>query len=204
MDGETTTITVRLADHFGNPVPDRTAVNLITEGGSIGSLGLGSCLTVEGACTATLTSQQLRPTNGRLNILAYAVGEESFTDLDGDGYASKVNRADGTSELFDANGFATDIPEAFLDSNENGIRDATETFIDFNRNAAYDAPDGNYNGVLCNESAPGTSSTGTCSAQKSLHVFRNRERRCRRRVRPQGARSDVRRHPRFPSEDDRW
>src|SRR5207247_2985583 len=37
----------------------------------------------------------------------------------------------------------------------------------------YDRPDGTYNGVLCNESAPGTSSAGTCSTQKSIHVFRN-------------------------------
>jgi hypothetical protein len=168
-DGITTVLAARLADHFSNPVPDGTAVNFIAEGGSIG----GSCTTLNGACSSTMNSQALRPLNGRVTVLAYAVGEESFTDLDGDGLASKVNRATGTSELVDANNFATDMPEAFLDSNENGIHDPSETFIDFIVNGAYDGPDGKYNGVLCNETAPGTSSAGTCSARKSIHVFQN-------------------------------
>jgi hypothetical protein len=172
-DGTTTVLTARLADHFSNPVPDGTAVNFIAEGGSIGNNGLGSCTTANGSCTATLTSQELRPTNGRVTVLAYAVGEESFTDLDGDGLSDKVNALTGTTELIDANGVATDMPEAFLDSNENDVRDANETFIDFNANSQYDAPDGKYNGVLCNETAPATSSAGTCSTQRSIHVFRN-------------------------------
>jgi hypothetical protein len=172
-DGTTTVLTARLADHFSNPVPDGTAVSFISEGGSIGNAGLGSCITDKGACSATLTSQALRPTNGRVTVLAYAVGEESFTDLDGDGLASKVNRINGTTELIDANGFSTDLPEAFLDSNESGVRDLQETFIDFNVNGVYDGPDTKYNGVLCNEVAPGTSSAGTCSARKSIHVFQN-------------------------------
>ncbi len=168
LDGTTAVLTARLADHFGNPVPDQTAVNFITEGGSIGNNGLGACTTTNGACTATFTSQNLRPSNGRVTVLAYAVGEEGFTDTDGDGLADKV-----PNELVDANGLSTDMPEAFLDSNENGVRDAGETFIDFNNNGAYDAADLKFNGVLCNETAPGTSSLGTCSAQKTLHVFQN-------------------------------
>src|SRR5206468_6170636 len=131
--GQTAVLTARLADHFGNTVPDGTAVNFITEGGSIGS----SCTTTTGSCTATFTSQNLRPTNGRVSVLAYAVGEEGFSDTDGDGLADKV-----PNELVDANGVSTDMPEAFLDSNENGVRDGGETFIDFNNNGNYDAADG--------------------------------------------------------------
>jgi len=172
FDGTQAILTARLADHFGNPVPDGTAVNFTTEGGSVGNNGLGACTTAQGSCTVTFTSQNLRPSNGRVTLLAYAVGEESFTDLDGDGLASKVNHATGTTELVDANGVTTDMPEAFVDWNENGLRDANEPFIDFNNNGAYDAPDGFYNGVLCN-SVTGTSSPGTCSAQKTIHVFRN-------------------------------
>ena len=172
-DGTTSVLTARLADHFGNPVPDGTAVTFITEGGSIGNNGLGACTTTQGACTATFTSQNLRPTNGRVTVLAYAVGEEGFTDLDGDGLASKVNTLSGTTELIDANGVSTDLPEAFRDDNEDGARNAGETFIDFNKNGTYNAADGSFNGVLCNETAPGTSSAGTCSAQKTLHVFQN-------------------------------
>jgi hypothetical protein len=173
-DGETTVLTVRLADHFSNPVPDGTTVNFVAEGGSITSF----CNTASGGCTATMTSQELRPPNGRVTVLAYAIGEESFTDLDGDGLADKVNGVSGTSELVDFAFQATDIPEAFLDANEDDVRNANEPFVDFNSNGAYNAADGSYNGVLCNETAAaGTptivSSAGTCSAQKSVHIFRN-------------------------------
>jgi len=125
-----------------------------------------------------MTSQEIRPLNGRVTVLAFAVGEESFTDIDGDGLASLVNNFNGTSEMFDANGAPTDTGEAFLDNNENGKRDAIggstalEEFEDFNSNGLFDAPDGQYNGVLCNDTT-GTSSPGTCSAQRSIHVFRN-------------------------------
>ena len=105
-------------------------------------------------------------------MLAYAVGEEGFIDLDGDGVASKVNRVNGTTELIDANGQSTDLPEAYLDANENGARDAGETFIDFNSDNTYNTADGSFNGVLC-DSTTGTSSAGTCSAQRTIHVFRN-------------------------------
>jgi hypothetical protein len=161
FDGTTTVLTARAADHFNNPVPDGTAISFVSEGGSIGP----SCNTASGACTVTMTSQELRPTNGRVTVLAFAVGEEAFTDTDGDGLAD-------ASELVDDNGVSSDKPEAFLDSNENSSRDATETFFDFNNNGSYDAADGKYNGVLCNETT-GTSSPGTCSTSKSIHVYRN-------------------------------
>lgn len=160
FDGASTVLTVRLADHFNNPVPNGTAVNFTTEGGSV----LGSCSTVidsngNSNCSATLTSQNPRPANGRVTVLAYAVGEESFDDLNGNGLADL--------------GEFTDLPEAFRDDNENGARDANEPFIDFNLNGAYSAADGKFNGVLCDESRvppPAPSSAGTCSATKSIHV----------------------------------
>jgi hypothetical protein len=162
FDGTTTVLTARAADHFSNPVPDGTAVNFVAEGGSIGP----SCITTNGACTVTMTSQALRPTNGRVTVLAFAIGEEGFTDTDGDGLAD-------ATELVDANGVSTDIPEAFVDSNENGVRDASETPFDFNQNGAYDAADGKYNGVLCNDTTGTSTPAGVCSTSKSIHVFRN-------------------------------
>src|SRR5216683_482079 len=182
IDGTTTVVTASLADHFSNAVPDGTTVNFIAEGGSVCNPlitpCLGACNTAAGACSVTMTSQNFRPLNGRVTVLAFAVGEESFTDIDGDGVASLVNHFNGTSEMFDANGAPTDTGEAFLDNNENGKRDAIggstalEEFEDFNSNGLFDAPDGQYNGVLCNDTT-GTSSPGTCSAQRSIHVFRN-------------------------------
>ena len=167
INGNTTVLVARLADHFNNPVPDGTVVNFTTEGGSI----VASCSTVtDGSgnsnCSATLTVQEPRlAPDARYTVLAYAVGEESFTDLNGNGVADLV-----PNELVDQNGTSTDLPEAFRDDNENGVRDANETFIDFNQNGIYDGPDGKYSGVLCDTAK---SSAGTCSSNRTIHVRRS-------------------------------
>ncbi|MBM5574608.1 Ig-like domain-containing protein [Deefgea sp. CFH1-16] len=75
-DGTEAKITMRFADHFNNPVPDGTAINFITDGGRIGTGTQGSCTTVDSSCQITLTSQNPRPSNGRVHVLAYAIGEE--------------------------------------------------------------------------------------------------------------------------------
>ncbi|HLA34172.1 MAG TPA: hypothetical protein VJ001_04815, partial [Rhodocyclaceae bacterium] len=154
FDGTTSTINVKLADHFNNPVPDGTAVNFTTSAGRV----VGTCSTKSGDCTTTINSQEPRTSNGKLTVMAYAIGEESFTDLNGNGVAD-------TGEMVDVNSATTDLPEAFLDKNWNAARDADEPFIDFNGDSAYTAADAKYNGVLCTTSA-------VCSTQKSLHVFK--------------------------------
>ena len=164
-DGVTTTLTARLADHFHNPVPDGTAVYFTSEGGSI----TPTCTTVGGACSAVLTSQALRPSNGRVTVLARAIGEETFTDLNSNGVAD-------AGEMIDANGISTDMGEAYVDYNEDGIwNPATEPYFDFDGNLTYTGTtnglrgvggtatgDTIYNGLLCG--------TATCSAQKSMDV----------------------------------
>lgn len=166
-DGVQTTLSVRLADHFHNPVPDGTAVYFTSEGGVI----LPSCTTVGGVCTSVLSSQALRPSNGRVTVLARATGEEAFVDLNGDGVVNTL------AEMIDANGDSTDMGDAFVDYNEDGVRDnLTEPYFDFNGNGYYTAPknalagdrshlsDGLYRGLLCNGVA------AVCSAQKSIDV----------------------------------
>ncbi|MDD5056544.1 MAG: hypothetical protein PHQ60_02125 [Sideroxydans sp.] len=157
VDGNTTVLTARLSDHFSNPVPDNTVVNFTSEGGQI----LSSCQTSAGACSTTLTSANFRPSNGRVTVLAWALGNESFTDLNGNGVADI-----SPNELIDANNNSTDMSEAFVDYNENGVRDAGEPFFDLNGNNAFDGPDGKYSGILCNSS----SSAGTCSTQQIIDV----------------------------------
>ncbi|MDD2732800.1 MAG: hypothetical protein PHF56_02575 [Desulfuromonadaceae bacterium] len=147
IDGVVDKVTARLSDHFHNPVPDGTAVYFTTSGGSIQP----SCTTIAGACSVNWTSQDPRPANGRARILAYAVGEEAFLDLNGNGLA-------------DAGEFSDDS-EAFRDDNENNIKDAGETPIDFNGDGVFGGPDGRYNGVL-----QGSAYVG---APKSKHVFSN-------------------------------
>jgi hypothetical protein len=161
FDGVTTTLTARLADHFNNPVLDGTAVSFIAEGGSIEP----GCFTENGVCSVVLTSQNLRPDNGRVTVLAYAIGEEGFTD-----FVVPNGQADGLPEMFDANGNSTDMPEAFLDINENGTRDLNEAYQDFNGDSFYSVANGEYNGVLCDPSvAPGSTPTA-CNTQKTIHV----------------------------------
>ena len=157
-DGVTSTLSVILSDHFSNPVPDGTTVNFIAEGAQVG----GSCATVDGACSVIFKSAELRPSNGRVSVLAYGVGEEGFTDQDGDGYVSS------NAERVDSNGDSTDMGETWVDYNENGSRDSTEPFIDFNSNGSFDGPagDGLYNGILCQ------SGGAWCSTTKNINVRR--------------------------------
>ena len=132
-DGEENIVTARLSDRANNPVPDGTAVVFQTEGGSIGS----QCKTVAGKCSVTWTSSDPRPSNGRVTILATAVGEDSFIDLNGNG-------------IFDDTDTLVDIAEPFRDDNENGIFDSSnEPFYDFNTNLGRDTSDGQFNGA-CN------------------------------------------------------
>lgn len=93
-----------------------------------------------------------------MTVLAYAVGEESFIDLNGNGLAD-------TGEMVDTLGNSTDMPEAWVDSDESGGQNGNEPYFDFIQNGAYNAADGKYNGVLCNGSP-------ICSTTKSIHVRR--------------------------------
>jgi len=94
VDGIPASITVRLADQYGNPVSNGTAINFVTEGGAVGSAAQGACTTVDGACSVSLISQNFRPVNGRVTVLAYAQGIEDFIDANGDGQYTCTNYVD--------------------------------------------------------------------------------------------------------------
>jgi hypothetical protein len=201
FDGKTATLTVRMADKFNNPVADGTSALFATEYGAIEP----TCSTVDGACSVTWTSQAPRfPTfdqdlvktisdsdyscrshNGssgpcpgivfqdnlealgtirglRNTIAVAAIGEEFFIDENGNG-------------LYDEGEPFENLPEAFLDNNEDGVytpaigpqcpppnteascaaEGAEEIFADFNQNGEYslnvspEFPNGVYNGSLC-------------------------------------------------------
>ncbi len=144
-DGEPTTVNIRLSDRFNNPVPEGTAVNFRTSGGAVNSTCFtgepnGDPLTESGVCAVLLTAREPRPSNGRVAILATALGEESFIDLNGNGFR------DG-GEMF------VDMPEAFLDVNENGQHDPGEVFIDTDSSQSYTPANGAFDGYVCD--APG-------------------------------------------------
>jgi hypothetical protein len=210
VDSTEVSVNVRLADHFNNPVPDGTAVTFITEGGVIEP----SCTTTNGACSVTWTSSNPRPftdsmyentiaqkcdgglpcplgilnndltidlpLGGRATVHAYAIGEETFSDLNGNGY---FDSEDFFDDLFD-------IPEAFIDNNEDGTfggkdcsdgtdpcsrdnstGDEFEEFVDFDGNGTWTTQNGLYNGLLCREE---DETAGLCSRQL-VNVFQNQE-----------------------------
>ncbi len=142
-DGVTVPITIRAADHFNNPVPDGTTIYFTTEGGAIDD----SCSTRDGGCSVNWISQNFRPANGRVTILATAIGEESFTDNNGNGlFETDPSITDSPDTLL------TDMPEAFLDIDEDGVFDTgIEEFFDFNNDNKYTIANGLYNGSLCND-----------------------------------------------------
>lgn len=128
-------VSVRMGDHFGNPVPDGTAVSFTAEGGTIDA----SCVTVSGACTVNLYSGNPRPNGGRVTVLAYALGEEDFFDADGD-------------NVFDSgkgDSYTEKSPDIFRDDDESGAWTAGESCVGPNRSGDCATPgDGKYNGVL--------------------------------------------------------
>lgn len=154
-DGVTTGINIRLADRFNNPVPEGTAVAFTTEEGSID----GQCFVdATGACSVEWRSQGVRPGDGRTTVLAVATGEESFFDANGDGVHQDGEQQASTQ----------DLPEAFLDRDEDGTYDAlgfngngrqtpnrpatdiaADSNVDFNSNNVHDSASGAFTGLLC-------------------------------------------------------
>lgn len=149
-DGVQVPVTARLADRFNNPVPDGTAVTFNTEGGQIQSqCQTASTQAQSGFCTVNWTSANPRPgatpaggdpRAGRSTVFATAIGEESFTDANGNG-------------SFDVGESFLDMPERFRDENESGAYENGELIYDFNNNSTRDPADGVFNGVLCNDPA---------------------------------------------------
>ena len=109
--GVQTTLTMRVADRQGNPVPAGAVVNFVASHGLV----QGTCsIDAASQCSVNYTTQGLRPANGRVAILAYMDGEESFVDLNGDNIWQ-------SNEPFFA------VGTLYRDDNENRVYDpATE------------------------------------------------------------------------------
>lgn len=149
IDGVNSTITVRLADRYNNPVPDGTAVAFTSEGGKIdGQCTTETTSTESGVCSVNWTSQNPRPSNGRVTIMATALGEDSFTDTNANGFYD-------SGEAYD------DLGEPYRDDNESGTYNMGETFLDFDSSGTHDSAYGSFKGITCT----GTTSGSTCSLE---------------------------------------
>lgn len=83
VDGTSNLYTVIASDRMGNPVPDGTTINFIAEGGQIQSQNFTLMANGLTSATAQFQSAAPRPDDGRVTVVAYAQGEESFLDADG-------------------------------------------------------------------------------------------------------------------------
>lgn len=173
IGNNTVNFTVVGADINNNPAPDGTTVLFEAEAGIIEP----SCQLANGFCSVQWTYDNFSPEDNRATIIARAVGNEHFVDINSNGiydsadgepyrdtaldsgiFYSNYARDDGESftdqdndAQFDGPGFA-DMSEAFLDNNENGIRDAEEPFYDFDGSGTFSDANNQFGG-LCQSSS---------------------------------------------------
>ena len=148
-------VVFQAADHFNNFVPDGTVIYFTTEGGSIDDSGT----TTDGVCEVTWRSGN--PRHGRVTILAFCIGEESFIDCNGNGFFDE-------EDWFESD---TDLAEPFRDDNASGDFDYGEPWWDYNDNMEFDGEgNGIYNGTLCSDAAEdlGLCTTELVYVQKSF------------------------------------
>ncbi|KQQ33653.1 hypothetical protein ASF61_11375 [Duganella sp. Leaf126] len=177
-----TTLTARLADRFHNPAPDGTAVSFTAEGGTVDA----SCLTGEtattltdgtvikqkgtpGECTVRFCAASPRPADGRVTVLAYALGEESFVDANGNNRYDAGEVFTDLGDPFRNDRAVTDANAAGIDdayTSGNAVRASGEPFFSASGNSTWSASgNGLYNGVL---RAPGVGSGDTVYLRQSM------------------------------------
>lgn len=167
FNGNETEITVFAADRQGNPVPQGTSVVFVAEGGQLVTSGASSCqIGANGRCSVRLVGQDYRPLGsnvagadprpGRVTVLAYTDGEESFID------ANNNNRYDA-GELFE------DLGLPFLDKDEDGLLTRSYRNLVMNTEEgenSYPLPIGASGTTACPESPNGRLSVAnTCNGR---------------------------------------
>ena len=89
IDGETTNVQIFVADTAGNPVPNGSTIQFSTEGGQIVSscktTGVQSGSSVISGCKVLFNTQDFRPLDGFVRIIAWMEGEEAYKDLNANG-----------------------------------------------------------------------------------------------------------------------
>ena len=106
-DGTPNSYTIIASDRLANPVPDGTAINFVAEGGQVQAIRQTLTLNGLSSATANFQTSSPRPVDGRVTVLAYALGEKSFLDVNGDNVYS-------AGELFQ------DIGDPYIDRLFNG------------------------------------------------------------------------------------
>lgn len=118
-DGTPNTYTIIASDRSGNPVPAGTTINFVTEGGQVNS---SKQIVIDSngvaSATANFASSNPRPADGRITVTAYALGEESFHDSNG-------------NNVWDSNEDFQDLGDVFKDRLFDGTyaSDGSDEFV---------------------------------------------------------------------------
>jgi hypothetical protein len=112
IDGTANTYSIIASDRVGNPVPAGTSINFVTTGGQIEATSQTQLLNGLARTSVNYVSSDPRPTDGRVTVTAYALGEESFLDLNG-------------NNIWDSGEPFQDLGNVFIDRNLNGTYDAS-------------------------------------------------------------------------------
>jgi hypothetical protein len=148
IDGTTNTYQIIAADRSGNPIPAGTSINFVTEGGQVEAIKQTQIVNGIARTVANFVSSEPRPVDGRVTVTAYALGEESFLDVNG-------NNARDAADPYQ------DLGNIFKDRNFDGVYDpAVDEFVPLavNNSSACTTPANNL--LLLNTSIP--SVPGTC------------------------------------------
>ena len=109
--------TILAADRSGNPVPDGTAITFWSEGGQIAPSASTSTSLGISSATVNFVSSDFRPLDGHVTVLAYALGEESFIDQNG-------------NNVWDAGEPFQDLGDVVKDVLADGVYDpATDSYV---------------------------------------------------------------------------
>jgi hypothetical protein len=96
----------------------------------------------------------------RVGIIAYTDGAEAFSDADG-------NAVFGGAAVGDT---FTDLPEPYVDENENGVYDIGEFFVDTNTNGLRDAANSAWDGPCLSS----VSATALCTGETTVTISATR------------------------------
>lgn len=117
IDGTPNTYNIIASDRLSNPVPAGTSINFVAEGGQVEGIKQITLQNGLARTTANFISASPRPANGRITIVAYALGEESFIDANG-------------NNVYDCGESFQDLGDIYIDRAFNGVFDpADDQFV---------------------------------------------------------------------------
>jgi len=159
-------IVAQIGDRNNLTITAPHTINFRTEYGLINP---GSCETDEkGQCSVTWLADKAPVPGGpfsdyRITITAYTLGEEAFTD------------SNGNSVFDDGDAGFEDLEEPYIDANRNGVYDAGDSIIDAastndpsGGNLVHDIGDGFFNGGGCTH-------TSLCATRTSIMIWDDTE-----------------------------